>query len=102
MIRKIAKYKVRREALAAVEAAIHEFVTAISQAEPDTTYTAFRTGDETTFIHFMEFPDSKAETHHQKAPYTLKFVEVLYPKCEIQPEFTDLIPMSTSKQDEIV
>ena len=38
----------------------------------------------------MECPVAQAEAYHQKAPHTMKFVEVLYPNCEVQLRFTDL------------
>jgi hypothetical protein len=33
---------------------------------------------------------------HQRAPYTLRFVEALYPNCEVEPSFTDLIMIQSS------
>jgi hypothetical protein len=46
----------------------------------------------------MSFPDEATETEHRKADYTLKFVEALYPNCEVQPEFTDLSLMASAGQ----
>ena len=90
MVRKMASYQVKPEMVTAIEAAIGEFVTAILEAEPGTTYTAYRIHGENCFVHFMAFPDQDAEESHQTAAYTLKFVQVLYPNCEIQPQFFDL------------
>jgi hypothetical protein len=41
-------------------------------------------------LNEMELPDAEAEAYHQKAPHTMKFVEVRYPSCEVQPRFTEL------------
>lgn len=90
MIRKITQYKVKDDQLFEVEQAIQRFVNAIAQAEPETNYAAYRTEDPTVFIHTMAFTDEAAEQAHQQAAYTLKFVDVLYPKCEEQPKFQDL------------
>ena len=38
----------------------------------------------------MSFPDGGAERTHQTADYTQRFVDVLYPNCEVRPHFTDL------------
>lgn len=87
---KITTYTVREDKVAQVETAIEEFVRAIAENEPQTYYAAYRTNDENTYFHIMRFPDSEAEARHQKAPYTLEFVEVLYPHCTVEPKFTDL------------
>lgn len=90
MIRKIARYTVRPGKLPEVEDAIKKFVAAVSRAEPETIYTAYRIEDGVTFIHFMAFPDAEAERNHQTAPYTKNFVEALYPNCEEEPSFMAL------------
>lgn len=94
MIRKITQYKVKEDKLIEVENAIQRFVNAIAQAEPETHYAAYRTEVPTDFIHTMAFKDEAAETQHQQADYTLRFVEVLYPNCEEQPRFRDLTLVS--------
>lgn len=91
MIHKIVKYKVNLEALVQVEEAINEFVESIRVSEPNTQYTVNLTGDDTIFYHTMSFPSTKDEAIHQKTNYTKAFVEILYPNCEIQPKFEDLI-----------
>ncbi len=90
MIRKVVQYKVKKVEVRAVEQAIIEFVAAVTQNEPHTFYEAYQGGDGVSFIHFMAFPDQDAAKKHQTAAYTLKFVEVLYPRCEAAPTFTDL------------
>lgn len=96
MIRKLAKYKVRPDKITEVEKSIQEFVDAIARSEPDTNYTAYRTNEERTYIHLMSFVDEGAEKAHQTAPYTMRFVEILYPNCEEQPRFTDLALFASS------
>ena len=59
--------------------AVAEFVAAIRDHEPETTYEAYRRGDTLSFVHFMAFPDAQAEHQHQTAPYTQRFVELLDP-----------------------
>jgi quinol monooxygenase YgiN len=100
VIHKITKYKVKADKVGEVEQAIAEFVASIRENEPRTAYAAYRTDEENTYFHSMEFPDAQAEAYHQKAPHTMKFVEVLYPNCEVQPHFTELrLLESTSSSD---
>jgi quinol monooxygenase YgiN len=100
MIHKIVQYKVNRKALAEVEQAIREFVESIHVSEPNTLYTVYRTGDETVFYHTMSFPSSIEEAIHQEAHYTQEFVEILYPNCEIQPKFDDLVIFNSTSSIE--
>jgi quinol monooxygenase YgiN len=91
MIAKIVHYKVKPEALPRVLEAIRTFVTAIRVNEPGTCYDAYQhSEDPFSFVHTMQFPDKAGEKAHQAAFYTQVFVEVLYPNCEILPEFKDL------------
>lgn len=100
MIRKITTYKVKSDKLEEVEQAIAEFVASIRENEPRTSYAAYRTDEENTYFHIMEFPDAQAEAYHQKAPHTMKFVEVLYPNCEVQPHFTELSLLGTTSSSD--
>ena len=90
MIRKIAEYTVREGELETVEGAIREFVQAVARYEPETVYHAYQRQGQRQFIHLMCFADATAETRHSNASYTQRFVNVLYPRCEAQPVFTDL------------
>ena len=90
MITKITTYKIRPDKVAEIEAAVQAFVAAIAENEPQTWYAAYRTDEPHTYFHIMGFPDAEAESRHQKASYTLEFVEALYPNCEVPPKFTDL------------
>lgn len=97
MIRKVAQYKVKKAELKIVEQAIIEFVDAIAQNELHTVCEAYQGGDEISFIHFMSFPDQDAEKRHQTAAHTMRFVDVLYPRCEVAPTFTDLKLVRSSR-----
>ncbi len=90
MIRKHVHYRVDEGQVALAHQIIAEFVAAIRENEPETGYSAYQTSDPHRFIHTMTFPDAAAEKAHQTAPYTLKFVERLYPNCAEPPVFTDL------------
>ena len=100
MIYRMVSYRVKPEALAEVEQAIQEFIRAFKEAEPHAFYLAYRTPEETEFVHFMAFPDADAEAFHQKAPHTQRFVGVLYPNAERMPQFTNLSLLAASHQEE--
>ena len=93
VIRKLARYKVRRDHVRDVEQIVRKFVEAVHEAEPDTEYQAYRGEDELTFIHLMGFPDEEAEHRHQQARYTARFIEALLPNCEVRPSFIELNPI---------
>lgn len=90
MFRKIVRYKVKAEEVETVLAAIKDFLLAIANSEPETRYEALQLVDEVSFIHTMHFSSQLADEQHQKAQYTLKFVDTLYPRCEESPVFTEV------------
>ncbi len=90
MISKIVKYKVKTDEVDTVLSAIKEFLIAIANTEPETKYESLQLVNGVDFIHTMRFPNQMAEEQHQKAQYTLKFVSILYPRCETEPEYTDV------------
>lgn len=90
MICKIVNYKVKTDELAVCQKAIREFVAAVRKNEPSTFYEAFQIEDSVNFIHIMKFKDERSEQNHKTAEYTLKFVDVLYPRCEEKPVFQDI------------
>jgi quinol monooxygenase YgiN len=100
MIRKLANYRIDPESLEEVERAIEDFVSAIGREEPETVYEAFRIADDVSFIHLMAFPNREAERAHQAAPYTKRFVDILYPYCEEQPTFLDVTLVKSSGSSE--
>lgn len=91
MIIKIAEYKVKIDAINDVMKAVEVFMRAIKEHERNTFYEAFRKGDSLEFIHLMKFPNEASEKQHASASYTNEFVKVLYPNCEKEPVFTNLI-----------
>jgi quinol monooxygenase YgiN len=91
MLTTLVEYTIKTGEEDTVLAAINTFVTAIHKHEPETFYEAYRKGDSLHFVHLMKFPDATAEHKHQHAAYTLAFVEALYPRCEVDPHFTDVI-----------
>lgn len=93
MIRLMAEYRIKQGTEDEVLAAIREFVAAIHREETGTEYRAFRLASGSDFLHMMAFPDESAQKKHQKADYTLKFVNVLYPNCEKEPVFTSITPV---------
>lgn len=90
MVSKIVRYKIKSEEVDTVLAAIKDFLLAIANTEPETKYEALQLVDGVSFIHTMRFPNQLADEQHQKAQYTLKFVDVLYPRCEEAPVFTEV------------
>lgn len=90
MIHLLAEYTVRPESLAEVRSAVDTFVKAVREHEPRTEYRTFRRGSTRQFVHLMAFEDESAQKRHQEAPYTLRFVERLYPNCIEEPVFTPL------------
>lgn len=85
-----ATFRVKDGEVSRVERAIAAFVRAIGKNEPDTLYYAsFRAGDR-DFFHLMTFRHAAAEKRHAAAPYTKRFVEVLYPRCEGHVVFHDV------------
>jgi hypothetical protein len=90
MIQKIVEYQVKESELDKCLVAIRDFVAAIKSNEPDTFYEAYQADDKVSFIHIMRFPDRNAEEAHKNAVYTLKFVDILYPSCEVTPVFRDI------------
>lgn len=94
MIHKMVRFTVRPDEIEAAEQVIKEFVQAVAANEPETVYRAYRRGDSRAFVHFMAFPDKGAEEQHRGAAYTRSFVEELYPRCEKEPEFEELAPIS--------
>ncbi len=94
MIVKLVRYRVRKAEVPTVEAAIAEFVSAVAEHEPDSEYRTFRAPNGVSFVHLMEFPDSASEERHRGSAYTKAFVEVLYPRCDAGPTFTDLTELA--------
>ncbi len=90
MIRRMARYKIEHRWLDEVQSIKRTFVKSINESEPSTRYVAYQEDGGDWFTHLMTFSDREAEDRHRNAVYTTRFVEQLYPKCDIRPEFHDL------------
>ena len=87
---RLARYAISEKSREEAERAIREFVAAIRENEPATEYRAYREAGSNQYLHVMVFPDQASEQKHRESPWTEKFVETLYPLCEIEPVFTDV------------
>jgi quinol monooxygenase YgiN len=97
MIGIMATYRVRKDCVEEVGRAVREFIAAVRENEPFTTYHAYGVEDGVTFVHVMTFPDRESEEAHRTAPYTVEFTEVVYPCCVVEPEFTPLEPIEPER-----
>jgi len=94
MKHRIAKFRIRPSERAAAEKAIIEFVSKVADEPGTLRYESFREADGVSYIHMMAFADDKAEEAHKQTEHVKRFVAELYPKCEVQPVFTDLKKVS--------
>ena len=90
MIKIMVRYRVKSDEVETVREAIGEFVDAIAEHEPNTIYGSLLADDGVSFVHAMAFPDAEAEESHRTADHTKRFVEVLYPRCDQEPQVTTL------------
>ena len=90
-IYQIARYQVRREAVAKCEEAIKAFVAYVRANEPRTLqYTSWQaTGDPTQFVHIFIFADQAAHDEHSNSQAVKQFADLLYPECLAPVEFTE-------------
>ena len=98
MIKKMVRYRVKADEVEAVRKAIGEFVDAMAEHEPNTIYGSLQADDGVSFVHAMAFPDAEAEEFHGTAEHTKRFVEVLYPKCDQEPQFTTFKVIGSTKR----
>lgn len=65
-----------------VKRALHEFVTAVKQNEPDTeVYTALQRIDEmTSFLTYFIFADQAARDFHRSTEWVKRFTDTIYPE----------------------
>lgn len=98
MIRQLAQYRVKPDAVEHVKRAVTEFVDAIRANEPNTIYGAFVAADGRSFFHAMAFPDERAQQAHGSAAHTQRLVENLYPACEEEPHFIQLTLVRSTKK----
>ncbi len=89
---KMARFRVKPEAVRQCAAAIREFVAHIKANEPGTRlYISLQDRrDKTRFLHVMVFKDTAAERRHRASAAVKKFTGVVYPQALELPEFVDL------------
>ena len=87
MIHKVARFKVKPEAVQDCRVAIHGLLQSIKNEKGTLRYEAYELPDKVSFIHLMSFSDAEAEKKHQESEHVKKFAEILYPNCEQEPEF---------------
>lgn len=100
MIRQLARYQVRPEALEQCLAAIHEFVAYVRAREPGTLrYDVWQEqADRTRFVHLFEFRDAEADRIHSESAEVKKFASILYPNCLRPVEFVDYDQVASNSE----
>jgi len=89
MVAKTAEFIVKKGKLDKVKEAIDQYVRIVHVSEPGTRmYLSLQDEEnELRFLHIMVFESEGAEKKHQRAVYTEKFTEILYPNCKSEPIF---------------
>jgi quinol monooxygenase YgiN len=86
------EYRVKANKLTKMMQVIQEFINAAQADDHVSLYRGYQyKTDPARFVHLMEFTSQENEQAHSNSNYTKKFVEVLYPNCEVQPKFEELI-----------
>ncbi|HEV2192438.1 MAG TPA: antibiotic biosynthesis monooxygenase [Nitrosopumilaceae archaeon] len=98
-VNKIVRYRVKKKKLRLVRQALLEFIDSVRENEPNTlVYEVFQEKDNpASFIHVMSFKDKNAEKTHTNSKYLKKWVDILYPNCKQEPEFTNLRSVKSNK-----
>lgn len=98
-VNKIVRYRVKKKKLRTVRNALLEFIYSVKKNEPDTlVYEVFQEKDNiASFIHVMSFKDKNAEKIHASSKHLKKWLEILYPNCKQEPEFTNLRSVKSNK-----
>ncbi|HVM44578.1 MAG TPA: antibiotic biosynthesis monooxygenase [Candidatus Thermoplasmatota archaeon] len=96
MIIKLARYQVRREAVAQAVELTRAFVDEVVRKEGGTAkYEAYQHKDEPTrFVHFMSFRTPSAEQYHQKTAWAKAFHEKLAPLSVAPPAVEEIAPLA--------
>ena len=100
MIRQLARYEVRPQALDRCLAAIHEFVAYVRAKEPGTLrYEVWQEPEHPTrFVHLFVFRDAAADRAHSESAEVKKFASILYPECLAPVEFIDYTQVDANVQ----
>lgn len=95
MIIKLARYQVKKEAVAQAAALTKAFVDEVVRKEGGTAkYEAFQAKDDPTrFTHVMSFRTPSAEQYHQKTAWAKAFLEKLAPLCASPPVSEELVAL---------
>lgn len=101
MVRQLASYQVRPDAVDRVLAAIREFVVYVKANEPGTLrYEAWQEkGDPTRFTHVFVFRDADAERTHSESAAVKRFSGILYPQCLAPVRFVDFELIATNQPE---
>jgi quinol monooxygenase YgiN len=100
VIRQLARYEVRPQALDRCLAAIHEFVAYVRAKEPGTLrYEVWQEPEHPTrFVHIFVFRDAAADRAHSESAEVKKFASILYPECLAPVEFIDYTQVGANVQ----
>jgi quinol monooxygenase YgiN len=103
MIRQLAHYQVRPEAIDRCLSAIREFVAYVRKNEPGTLrYDVWKQRDDPTrFVHAFEFRDEEADRTHSESEEVKKFASILYPACVAPVQFVDYDEIESKAAAEI-
>jgi quinol monooxygenase YgiN len=95
MIIRLARYQVRKESIAAAEAATRAFVDEVTRKEGGTArYEAFQDKSEPgRFTHLMAFRTPSAEEYHRKTAWHKAFLATITPLCASPPAYEDLVKL---------
>jgi quinol monooxygenase YgiN len=99
MLRQLARYQVRPDAVDQTLAAIRQFVAYVRASEPGTLrYEAWQEQDDRTrFTHIFVFRDGDAEQTHSDSAAVKTFAGILYPLCLAPVEFVDYELVATNQ-----
>lgn len=83
------EYKVKESAIGNVKAAICNYIDKVRDTESGIhVYESYQSREERTkFTHLAHFKDKDSEQCHKDQKHTKKFIEFLYPLCDIEPKF---------------
>ena len=101
MVRQLATYQVRPDAVDQVLAAIREFIAYVRKNESGTLrYEAWQEkSDRTRFTHIFVFRDADAEQTHSDSAAVKAFAGILYPLCLAPVEFVDYELVATNQPE---
>jgi len=92
MIYLMVTYKIREDRLGQANGEITKLLSTVRKQEPDTlVYQVFNpANDQSSFMHFMVFPNTEAHLAHVSARHLKQFVEALLPFCQDGPHYSEL------------